>query len=65
VRGGFVCLYPYSLESTPKVERFVKIRKSSRYEYFKHLLDAVEHDLVGERDGVWFFVGKEIDEYQG
>ena len=63
--ASFVVLKGDVLAFDPKKERFVEIRKSSRYEYFKDILDAAEHDLVGERDGVWFFVGKEIDRYQG
>jgi hypothetical protein len=41
------------------------IKKSSRYYNFKQVLDTAQNDLIGERDGVWFFVGKEIDGYQG
>ena len=49
----------------PKIERFVEIRKSSRYHKFKHLLDTSKNDLIGEQDKVYLFIAKEIDGYQG
>jgi hypothetical protein len=61
----FVVLKSDVLAFDPQIERFVEIKKSSRYNAFKSLLDTAENDLIGERDGVWFFVGKEIDGYQG
>lgn len=65
ISASFVVLNGDVLAFDPKEDCFVEIKKSSRYNDFKHLLDTAEHDLVGERDGVWFFVGKEIDGYQG
>ena len=61
----FVVLKGDVLAFDPQIERFVEIEKSSRYNEFKHLLDAAEDDLIGERDGVWLFIVKEIDGYQG
>jgi hypothetical protein len=61
----FVVLKGDVLDFDPKIERFVEIKKSSRYNDFKQLIDTAENDLIGERDGVWFFVGREIDGYQG
>jgi hypothetical protein len=62
---SFVVLNGDVLGFDPKIERFVYVKKLSTYRLFKLTLDAVEYDLVGERDGVWFFVRKEIDGYQG
>ncbi len=48
----FVVLKGDVLAFDPKGERFVEIKKSSRYNAFKSLLDTAENDLIGERDGV-------------
>jgi len=61
----FVLLNGDVLTFDPQIERFVEIEKSSRYNEFKELLDAAEDDLIGERNGVWFFIAKEIDGYKG
>ena len=61
----FVVLKGDVLAFDPQIERFIEIEKSSRYNDFKHLLDAAEDDLIGERDGVWLFIVKEIDGYKG
>jgi len=61
----FVILNGDVLTFDPQIERFVEIEKSSRYNEFKELLDAAEDDLIGERNGVWFFIAKEIDGYKG
>jgi hypothetical protein len=61
----FVLLNGDVLAFDPQIERFVEIKKSSRYNEFKELLDAAEDDLIGERNGVWFFIAKEIDGYKG
>jgi hypothetical protein len=61
----FVLLNGDVLAFDPQIERFVEIKKSSSYNEFKGVLDAAEADLIGERNGVWFFIAKEIDGYKG
>lgn len=48
----FIFLNGDVLAFYPKIERFVEIIKSSRYNELKHLLDTSENDLIGEQDGV-------------
>jgi len=48
----FIFLNGDVLAFYPKTERFVEIRKSSRYNELKHLLDTPENDLIGKQDGV-------------
>ena len=48
----FIFLNGDVLAFYPKIEHFVEIIKSSRYNELKYLLDTFENDLIGEQDGV-------------
>ena len=50
--GDFIFLNGDVLTFYPKIESFVEIKKLSRYNELKHLLDTSENDLIGEQDSL-------------